>query len=107
MNGKSDHAIAHWRKAIELAPEYVEAYNDLGTELLRRGRTDEALAAWQKATEVNPSFAPAYFNLGNALAARGRTEGALAAWRRGLELASGQGNRELASAIQQRIAGFR
>jgi tetratricopeptide (TPR) repeat protein len=84
LKGKSDEAIAEWRKAIELNPNYAQAYNDLGTELSRQGRVDDAIAAWQQATAVNPGFAPAHFNLGNALDARGKPRPALAAWRGGL-----------------------
>jgi tetratricopeptide (TPR) repeat protein len=84
LKGKSDEAIAEWRKATELNPNYAQAYNDLGTELSRKGREGEALAAWQRATEVNHAFAPAYFNLGNALDVRGKAVSALAAWRAGL-----------------------
>ena len=81
---RSDEAIAEWRKAIALSPNYAQAYNDLGAEMSRRGRGGEALAAWQRATEVNPGFAPAHFNLGNAWDARGKGGAALAAWRAGL-----------------------
>ena len=39
--GKTEEAITHLRKAIELYPAYLMARNDLGTHLLAQGKLDE------------------------------------------------------------------
>ena len=45
---KTDEAIAHLRKAISLYPDYVMAYNDLGTYLLEQGKLEEAATELRK-----------------------------------------------------------
>jgi len=60
-------AIAHFRKAIELYPRFVMAYNDLGTQLLALGRLEEAAETITKAVALdNKAFNPA-LNLGIVL----------------------------------------
>jgi Flp pilus assembly protein TadD len=39
-----DEAIAHFQRAVALKPDYVEAYADLGRELVKSHRFDEAVA---------------------------------------------------------------
>jgi Tfp pilus assembly protein PilF len=51
-----------FRHAVELRPNFAEAYNDLGGTLDRLGRTDEAIAAFRRAADRgHPS---ALYNLG-------------------------------------------
>jgi tetratricopeptide (TPR) repeat protein len=60
-------AIFHFRKAIELYPRFVMAYNDLGTQLLASGKLDEAAEALSKAVALDSkAFNPA-LNLGIVL----------------------------------------
>ena len=66
-----DEAIAHYRKALEINPDYAEAHNNLGLALADRGPTDEAIAHYRKALEIKPDYAEAHNNLGLALADRG------------------------------------
>ena len=45
QNRKLDEAEASFKQAIALKPDYVTAYNNLGTTLKDLGRLDEALAS--------------------------------------------------------------
>ena len=48
-----DRALPHFRKAVELAPKYGDAFNDLGNCLKAQGNRSEAETAYQKAMELN------------------------------------------------------
>ena len=50
--GQVDEAIAHYRKALEINPDYVEAHYNLGNALAGRGQVDEAIAHFQKALDL-------------------------------------------------------
>jgi tetratricopeptide (TPR) repeat protein len=52
--GKTEEAITHLRKAIELYPAYLMARNDLGTHLLAQGKLDEAADEFQRAIKIDP-----------------------------------------------------
>jgi tetratricopeptide (TPR) repeat protein len=64
-DGKSDEAIKRYQKAIEISPEFYEARNNLGSDLLGKSRFPEAQQQFEQVVKVNPSDAAAYFNLGN------------------------------------------
>ncbi len=51
-------------KALEIYPQYVEAYNNLGVVVGRMGNTSAEKENLEKAVTINPRFAPAYVNLG-------------------------------------------
>ena len=54
--GKLDEAIACYKRAIALKPDYHEAYNNLGNALKSRGRFEEAKACYQKALELKDNY---------------------------------------------------
>ena len=63
-SGKLDEAVACYRRALELKPDFAEAHNNLGTALKNQGKLDEAVACYRRALELNPDFAEAHNNLG-------------------------------------------
>lgn len=63
--GKRKEAISDYSKAIELNPEFVEAYNNRGNSYSDLEQYDKALADYNKAIELRPNFASAYNNRGN------------------------------------------
>ena len=65
--GKSDEAIAHLRRAIELYPAYLMARNDLGAQLLGQGRLDEAAVELRRAMALDPKAFNPWLNLGIVL----------------------------------------
>ncbi len=72
MKGALDKAKYHLKKAIELKPDYSDAYNYLGFVYFRQGKVDEAIEAYHKALEnllyLNPQ--DAHLNLGVAYLSR-------------------------------------
>jgi Flp pilus assembly protein TadD len=65
--GKTDEAITHLRKAIEIYPAYLMARNDLGTQLLAQGKLAEAAEELQKAMKIDPKAFNPKLNLGIVL----------------------------------------
>jgi Tfp pilus assembly protein PilF len=61
--GRNEEAVVAYQRAVELAPNYVEAWNNLGNAYLDLGRIDEAMAAHRQATSVGPGYAPGWSNL--------------------------------------------
>ena len=84
--GKLDEAVACYRRALELKPDYAEAHNNLGNALKDQGKLDEAVACYRRALELKPDFAEAHNNLGIALKDQGKLDEAVACYRRALEL---------------------
>ena len=64
--GKLDEAVACYRRALELKPDYAAAHNNLGNALQAQGKLDEAVACYRRAVELKPDYAEAHCNLGNA-----------------------------------------
>jgi tetratricopeptide (TPR) repeat protein len=86
QKGKTDEAIAHYNKALELDPNYGEGHYNLANALLRLGRTDEAVAHYEKALEIYPNNIPARYNLASVFVQSGRVEEGIAHYRKALEL---------------------
>jgi len=84
--GDADGAIAHYRQAIELRPNYAEAHYNLGRLLVQKGQLDEAIAHYEKALEINPADAEAHNNLGTTLFAGERVDEAIAHYRKALAI---------------------
>ena len=57
-------AEAQFKKAIDIRPDFYEAYNNLGLALSDQGRREEAVASFKKAVELSPEAPEAYNNLG-------------------------------------------
>lgn len=65
-DGKAEDAIRHYAKAIDLAPDFYAARNNLGSTFLAKSQFPQAQEQFEKVIRVNPSDAAAYFNLANA-----------------------------------------
>lgn len=64
-NAKPDEAIKYYQKAVTLSPQFYEARNNLGSDLVSKSRFPEAQEQFEQVVKMNPSDAAAYFNLGN------------------------------------------
>ncbi len=83
---RSDEAIVHFTKALEIKPDFAEAHYNLGLALANRGQTDEAMAHYRKALEFEPDYMEAHNNLGVALAGRGQDDEAILHYRKALQI---------------------
>lgn len=84
--GAIDEAIFHYRKAIELKPDYQFANYNLGAALVQKGELDEAVQRLNWVLRDNPNDARAYFTLANALSKQGNQNDAIAYYGRALRL---------------------
>lgn len=66
--GDASRAEACFREAVELAPDFAEAYANLGLLLDRRGAAAEAEACYRRSIVLDPSHAQAHLDLGVLLA---------------------------------------
>jgi len=86
QEGRTDEAIAHFQKTLELNPGYVEAHNNLGIALNQKGRSDEAIEQFTAALKLDPDYAQAHYNLGNVLFRQGRSDDAIVHFQKALEI---------------------
>lgn len=80
-DGRFEEAAAHFRRAIQLQPDYVPAFNNLGVTLRAQGRLDDAIAAYEQGLRLRADAADLHFNLANALLAENRADEAAAHFR--------------------------
>ncbi len=78
--GAAEEAIAEYRKALELRPEFHDIRNKLAEALLRVGSREAAEAELRTVLEGNPHFLAARLNLGLVHYHRGEREQARLHW---------------------------
>ena len=71
---------------MQLNPNFVEAYNNLGVDFKERGDLQEALLHFQKVLQLNPAFVEAYNNIGSILGDQGKLADAESYYRRALQM---------------------
>jgi tetratricopeptide (TPR) repeat protein len=81
-----ESAIASYDKAIEVKPDYHEAWSNRGNSLSNLGRYEEAIASYDKAIEVKPDCHEAWNNRGFSLNNLGRDEEAIASYDKAIEV---------------------
>lgn len=84
--GQPAEAVPHYRRALELSPDYVEAQSNLGVALVHLQEFAEALPQFEKALEINPYYADAHINLAHLLVKGGRLDEAVPHYEEALRL---------------------
>ena len=94
--------IALIRKAVAARPDYAEAHNNLGVQLIALGRKDEALASFRAAVRCKTNLLAPLINLAELLAERGDGAEALGLARRATQRdpSSVEAARALAAALR-------
>ncbi|MDR7484103.1 MAG: tetratricopeptide repeat protein [Armatimonadota bacterium] len=87
-----ERAEAHYRGAVERAPDDPVPRFNLGVLMDDLGRRDEAIRLYRQAIERDPDFADAHYNLGLLFEAMGRRTEAIAHLRRARALYGRLGN---------------
>jgi tetratricopeptide (TPR) repeat protein len=67
----------HLRRAIEIQPTYVDAYNNLGSVYLNADKPEAAISEYDQALALTPNDASIQHNLGLALWQSGKTNDAI------------------------------
>ena len=83
---KTNEAVAHYREAMRIKPEFALAPYNLGNTLLAQQKTGEAILQYRTTLRLKPNFVDAYNNLGVALLTEGYIQGAIEQFRKALEL---------------------
>ena len=84
--GEYNLAITNYTHAIELNPNFVDAYNNRGFVYNKIEDYDRAIADYTRAIELNPNYTLAYSNRGAAYWAIGDNKRAIADCTRAIEL---------------------
>jgi Flp pilus assembly protein TadD len=99
---RGDHAtaIVHYRRALELRPDFADARVNLANALVRLGRIEDALEIYGEALTLDPRDVEARYNLAVALILSGEAEPARVQLEKVLEYdpAHGRAHNQLAVA---------
>ena len=66
-DGRFDDAVSRYRRALEIQPDYVPAFNNLGVTLRAQGKIDDAIRVYDDGLRVRDDYPDLHFNLANAL----------------------------------------
>jgi Flp pilus assembly protein TadD len=80
-------SVSHLQKATKIAPDFVQAHNNLGASYLNLNQYDRAVTELQKAIDLDSNLEEPYHNIGMAFFLLHRFPEAEAATRRALDLA--------------------
>ena len=85
---KADYqgAIQAFNEAIQLNPNYSEAYNNRGNARFQSGDNEDAIADYNQALRINPNYADAYTNRGTIRSLLGDNQGAIADYNQALRI---------------------
>src|SRR5438128_718117 len=105
VTGKLEDAIASYRLALALKPDYAEAHKNLGIALWEQGKLAEAIACFRQALTLKPDYAEAHNNLGIALWEQGKLAEAIACYFQALALKPNfvEAHYNLGSALYQQL----
>lgn len=70
-------AIEEYKRAIELQPNFPDAYCNLANAYKERGRVDDAIQAYNTALQLCPTHADSQNNLANIKREQGKIEEAM------------------------------
>ena len=84
--GNNDQAIANYDQALQLKPDWAEAYNNRGLAYYNKGDYDDAIADYDQALQLKPDYAVAYNNRGLAYYYKGNYDRAIADYDQAIKL---------------------
>jgi predicted TPR repeat methyltransferase len=80
--------VASYDQAIELQPDYAQAYYNRGVALTKLGQLEAAVDSYNRAIQIQPDYAEAYYNRGKTLNDLGKLVEAVACFNKVLEISS-------------------
>ena len=85
-NGNYDKAIETYKKAIEIRPDYANAYFNMGLSYVKKGNYDKVIEAYKKCIEYEPENARAYYLIGWSYGNKGNYDKAIEAYKKAIEI---------------------
>ncbi len=76
-DGQADDGVAALKQALNLFPDYFQALELLGKEMVKAGRYEEGLPVLSRAVKVNPRAAASHYALGVAYLKLGQLDSAI------------------------------
>ncbi len=101
-NGKFDHAIVAFRKAIKISPGYAEAHCNIGIVYECKGEYYRAIEIYTEVIQHNPNCVEAYNNRGIVYGEKGEYDLAIKDFNKAIEL-----KKDYAKAYNNRGAVYR
>jgi tetratricopeptide (TPR) repeat protein len=86
MQKKLDEAIAHFKQAIRIKPDFAGAYYDLGFAFAQQGKFNQALIPLTESLRLDPNSARAHFCLANVMSEQRNFEQTLLHFREAIRL---------------------
>jgi tetratricopeptide (TPR) repeat protein len=86
FEGNTSEMVGCLKRAIELCPDFAEAWNNLGAHYHRQGDFEQSIRCFSRVTELNPEFYVGWMNLGGSLLAAGKFKESVVANRKALTL---------------------
>jgi tetratricopeptide (TPR) repeat protein len=84
--GRLDEAVQAYSEAVDLNPEFVQAWNNLGLAYQAQRRFNRARRAYGEALDLAPNLAIVHYNLGTAYEALGNYQKMIRSYQRAIEL---------------------
>jgi len=84
--GRFDEAVSQFRRALEIWPDFAEAYYNLAITLKSQGKIEEAISSYRQAIRARPDYAQAHNNLGNLLKSQGKADEAASHYREAIRI---------------------
>lgn len=103
--GQLDKALFAYAAALNLDPDYPEAYYSRGTALIQKEAYDEALIAFQAAIQLDPTLIDAYSASSRIYAERRQWDQAMVLWDRFLAQQPQNGRAHFERSVLKRAQG--
>jgi len=87
-NDNNDEAIKSYTKAIEIIPDYAEAYGNRGNAYFSKDEFDLAIKDYDKVIKIDPRNPITYYNRGNAYANKDEFDLAIKDYDKAIEIKS-------------------
>ena len=84
--GELDQAIKHYKKAVDVKPDYHAGFYGLGIAYFGKGQFVEAIECFKKAVELKPDYHEAWAFMGNAYDDKGEFAEAIECFKKAVEL---------------------
>ena len=82
LGRRLEESAAAFQQAIQINPDFADAYTALGEIYLHEHRVDDAVRVLERAVKLAPATGVAHYRLGQAYEAKGWREQALEEFRR-------------------------